>query len=39
MAYQMMVQTFNQFMNGDNTSGASQFFRDYEDKMNDPEML
>ena len=39
MAYNMAVQTFNKFMNGDSSSEASQYFRDYEAKMNDPEML
>jgi hypothetical protein len=39
MAYEMAVQTFNKFMNGDSSSEASQYFRDYESKMNDPEML
>ena len=39
MAYEMAVQTFNKFMNGDSSSEASQYFRDYEAKMNDPEML
>ena len=39
MAYDYLAQTFNSFMNGDSSSGASQFFRDYEAKMNDPEML
>ena len=38
MAYQMMVQTFNQYMNGDSSSWASEYFREYEEKMNDPEM-
>ena len=38
MAYQMLQQTFMQFMNGENTSGASQYFRDYEEKMESPEM-
>jgi hypothetical protein len=39
MAYNMAVQTFNKFMSGDNSSGASQYFRDYESKMESPEML
>jgi hypothetical protein len=39
MAYEMAVQTFNKFMNGDSSSEASQYFRDYEAKMNNPEML
>ena len=39
MAYEMAVQTFNKFMSGDSSSEASQYFRDYEAKMNDPEML
>ena len=39
MAYDMMVQTFTNFLNWDTSSWASQYFREYEDKMNDPEML
>jgi hypothetical protein len=39
MAYNMAVQTFNKFMSGDSSSGASQYFRDYESKMASPEML
>lgn len=39
MAYNMAVQTFNKFMSGDSSSGASQYFRDYEEKMESPEML
>ena len=39
MAYDMMVQTFTNFLNWDKSSWASQYFREYEDKMNDPEML
>ena len=39
MAYQMMMQTFNKFMNGDSSSGASNIFREYEEKMDSPEML
>ena len=39
MAYDMAVQTFNQFMSWDTSSWASNIFREYEDKMNDPEML
>ena len=39
MAYNMAVQTFNKFMSGDSSSGASQYFRDYEAKMESPEML
>ena len=39
MAYNMAVQTFNKFMSGDSSSGASQYFRDYESKMESPEML
>lgn len=38
MAYQMMMQTFNNFMNWDSSSWASNIFREYEGKMNDPEM-
>jgi hypothetical protein len=39
MAYDMAVQTFTKFMNGDGASEATQFFRDYEAKMKEPEML
>jgi len=39
MAYDMAVQTFTKFMNGDWASEATQFFRDYESKMESPEML
>ena len=39
MAYQMAMQTFNQFMSWDSSSWASEIFREYEDKMNNPDML
>ena len=39
MAYQMMQQTFMQFMNWGSESWASKYFRDYEEKMNSPEMM
>ena len=39
MAYDMAVQTFTKFMSGDGASEATQFFRDYEAKMKEPEML
>lgn len=39
MAYNMAVQTFTKFMSGEWASEASQFFRDYEAKMDSPEML
>lgn len=39
MAYNMAVQTFTKFMSGEWASEASQFFRDYEAKMKEPEML
>ena len=39
MAYEMAMQTFNQFMSWDNSSWASNIFREYEDKMNSSEML
>ena len=39
MAYNMMQQTFMQFMSGESSSWASQYFRDYEEKMSSPEML
>ena len=39
MAYNMAVQTFTKFMSGEWASEASQFFRDYENKMESPEML
>ena len=38
MAYQMLQQSFMAFMNGGSDSGASQYFRDYEEKMDSPEM-
>jgi hypothetical protein len=39
MAYNAAVQMFTKFMSGDTSSGASQIFREYEQKMDDPEML
>lgn len=39
MAYNTAVQMFTKFMSGDSSSGASQYFRDYEAKMESPEML
>ena len=39
MAYNAAVQMFTKFMSGDSSSGASQYFRDYEEKMESPEML
>ena len=39
MAYNTAVQMFTKFMSGDSSSGASQYFRDYEEKMESPEML
>ena len=39
MAYNMAAQTFTKFMSGEWASEASQFFRDYENKMESPEML
>lgn len=39
MAYNAAMQMFTQFMSGDSSSGASQYFRDYESKMESPEML
>lgn len=39
MAYQMAMQTFNQFMSWDSSSWASEIFREYEDKMNNSDML
>ena len=39
MAYTMAAKMFNEFMSGDSSSGASQYFRDYEAKMDSPEML
>jgi hypothetical protein len=39
MAYNTAVQMFTQFLSGDSSSGASQYFRDYEEKMESPEML
>ena len=38
MAYQAAQQMFMQWMNGNNDSWASQFFREYEEKMDSPEM-
>lgn len=39
MAYNAAMQMFTKFMSGDSSSGASQYFRDYEEKMESPEML
>ena len=39
MAYNMAMQTFNKFMSGDTGSEATQYFRDYEEKMSSPEMV
>lgn len=39
MAYNAAMQMFTKWMSGDTSSGASQIFREYEEKMNDPEML
>ena len=39
MAYNTAVQMFTKFLSGDSSSGASQYFRDYEEKMESPEML
>jgi hypothetical protein len=39
MAYNTAMQMFTKFMSGDSSSGASQYFRDYEEKMESPEML
>lgn len=39
MAYQFLAQSFNKLMNGDSSSGASQIFKEYQDKMDNPEML
>ena len=39
MAYNMAAQTFTKLMSGEWASEASQFFRDYEAKMDSPEML
>jgi len=39
MAYQMMQKTFMQFMNWWSDSGATQFFAEYKDRMNSPEMV
>jgi len=39
MAYNAAMQMFTQFMSGDSSNGASQYFRDYESKMESPEML
>ena len=39
MAYNAAVQMFTKFLSGDSSSGASQYFRDYEEKMESPEML
>ena len=39
MAYQFLAQSFNKLMNGDSSNGASQIFKEYQDKMDNPEML
>jgi hypothetical protein len=39
MAYQFLAQSFNKLINGDSSSGASQIFKEYQDKMDNPEML
>lgn len=39
MAYQMMQQTFLNFMNWDSSNGASQYFQEYKNNMNSPEMM
>lgn len=39
MAYNMATKMFNEFMTWDSSSWASQYFRDYESKMESPEML
>ena len=39
MAYNMLQQSFMQFMGGDSSSWASEIFRGYEEKMESPEML
>ena len=39
MAYNMATQLFTKFMSGDTGSEATQFFRDYEEKMKSPEMV
>ena len=39
MAYNMLQQSFMQFMGGDSSSWASDIFRGYEEKMESPEML
>ena len=38
MAYQAAQQMFMQWMSGDSSSWASQYFREYEEKMESPEM-
>lgn len=38
MAYQAAQQMFMQWLSGDSSSWASQFFREYEEKMDSPEM-
>ena len=38
MAYQAAQQMFMQWMKGDTDNWASQFFREYEEKMDSPEM-
>lgn len=39
MAYNMLQQSFMQFMGGDSSNWASNIFRGYEEKMESPEML
>lgn len=39
MAYNMAMQTFTKFMNWETSSAASNIFREYEEKMESPEML
>ena len=39
MAYEMMQKAFMSFMGWDNSSWASQYFSDYKEKMESPEMM
>lgn len=39
MAYEMMQKAFMSFMGWDSSSWASQYFADYKDKMESPEMM
>ena len=39
MAYNMATQLFTKFMSGDTGSEATQYFKDYEEKMSSPEMV